>query len=247
MEVEELAHRLLVGDNFYGMGKKTAAGLSQMGFETVCCCNDYDSLWKSVNETEFSGVLFFGMLDNDELHNFIIKCHESFPEMKIYPILLSPSQALHSTLIEEGATHCLTLPMAEYEICDEIVYDFYSGDDVPIIPKIGAFLTKKGFSSMYVGFKFLCYSIEMVVDEPAVLKKISSKLYPAIGEKMNTSSSQVDRGMRILKQAVIKNGICEFDGKKDVKLTNKRMIGRLSKEFAESIGFSTDRFDGYVD
>ncbi|MBP3380099.1 MAG: hypothetical protein J6K77_04485 [Ruminococcus sp.] len=229
------------------MGKKTAAGLSQMGFETVCCCNDYVSLWESLGEEEFAGVLFFGMLNSDELHGFVVNCHEKYPEMKIYPILLSPSQALHSTLIAEGATHCLTLPMAEYEICDEIVYDFYSDDDLQIIPKIAAFLTKKGFSSMYVGFKFLCYSIEMTVDDPAVLQKITSVLYPTIGEKMNISDSQVDRGLRILKQAVRKKGIYEFDDEADEKLTNKRIIGRLSKEFAESIGFSTERFDGYVD
>lgn len=242
-----MVYKLLVGDNFYGMGKKTAAGLCHMGFETVCCCNDYVSLMKNLDETEFSGVLFFGMLNSDELHKFVKESHKKFPEMKIYPILLSPAQALHSTLIKEGATRCLTLPMTEYEICDEIVYDFYSGDDVPIIPRIAAFLTQKGFSSMYVGFKFLCYSIEMAVDEPAVLKKISSVLYPAIGKKMDTSSSQVDRGMRILKQAALKKGVRDLNGESYANLTNKKIIGRLSKEFAESIGFSTDRFDGYVD
>ncbi len=242
-----MGYKLLVGDNLYGMGKKTAAGLEQMGFETVCCCNSYSNLWESLCEEEFSGVLFFGTLESEEMHNFVADCHEKFPEMNIYPILLSPSQALHSVLIEEGAKHCLTLPMTEYEICDEIVYDFYSGDDLPIIPKIGVFLTKKGFSSMYVGFSFLCYSIEMTVDDPAVLQKITSVLYPTIGERMNISASQVDRGIRILRQAALKKGIFRAENGADEKLTNKRMIGRLSKEFAESIGFSTERFKGYVD
>ena len=140
----------------------------------------------------------------------------------------------------------MQLPGTEYQICEEIVYDFYSDDDVQIIPTIAAFVTSKGFSSEYSGFKFLCYSIEMVVDNPALLQEITKVLYPTIVEKMDISYGQVERSMRILKDAALTDAACGLYYEQKEKLTNKKIIGRLSKEFAESIGFSTKRFDGFV-
>lgn len=244
---EGLKYKLLIGDNLYGMGKQISVVLEQLGFEGICCGNSYSSLWENLGKEEFAGVLFFGTLDTDEMHDFVRNCREGFPGINIYAILFSRNQTLHQTLMEEGVKRCLSLPMVSYEICDEIVYDFYSGDDLQIIPKIGAFLTKNGFPSIYAGFKYLCFAIEMTVDDPSVLHNITINLYTRIGEKLDISSSQVDRGLRILRDAAERKGIFEFfeNGKK--KLTNKKMIAALSRDFAEFIGFSTDRFKGYVD
>ncbi len=55
---------------------------------------------------------------------------------------------------------------------------------------------KMGIPPHYKGYRYLMEGIWLAIKHPFLLNSVTKDLYPAIGEKYNTSSAQVERTMR---------------------------------------------------
>lgn len=231
-----MKYRLLFGNTIEGSGKRLARVFSNFGFETEYCANVLSIIDERLKETNFNGIIFFAFRITDKVHNFIKNSKKNYPDMKIYPIITTESEQIKSLLKEDGATNCLTTPYTEYSLCGDIINDFYSYDEIPVLPEIADFINKKGFSDRFVGFNFLCCAIELAIDFPEMLNKITRDIYPKTAEKMHTSYGNVERSIRVLSTEAFRGGI-ELNGKLTYrKPTNKELIRLLSEEYIKLHG-----------
>ncbi len=62
--------------------------------------------------------------------------------------------------------------------------------------KISNIFITVGIPAHIKGYQFLREAIKMAIDQPEIINSITKKLYPAIAEKFDTSSSKVERAIR---------------------------------------------------
>ena len=62
--------------------------------------------------------------------------------------------------------------------------------------KISNIFISIGIPAHIKGYQFLREAVKLAVEEPEIIGSITKRLYPAIAEKFETSSSKVERGMR---------------------------------------------------
>ena len=234
--MKKLKFRLLFGDNIEGSGKRLAKIFSHFGFETEYCANLTKTLREQLKNKSYDGILFFALRASDNIYRFISDCRNAYPDIKIYPIISTDSNTVKQKLIDSGATSCLLMPYTEYSLCYEVINDFFSSDELIILPEIAEFLYTKGFPNQLIGFYVLCCAIEIVINAPHTLSKVTSLLYPSVAEIMNTTYDSVERSLRVLSSAAFKNGV-NLNG----EITKKRpktktLIALLADEYAKIYG-----------
>lgn len=77
---------------------------------------------------------------------------------------------------------------------------------------ISNLLLRLGISPNLVGYKYLKETIKLVYLDDNYLRKITTKLYPIVADKYNTTVASVERGIR--------HSICVTFQKSDVELLN---------------------------
>lgn len=57
-------------------------------------------------------------------------------------------------------------------------------------------LIQLGIPSSLCGFHYLKCAVLMAYEQPAVMRKVTARLYPEIGKRFQTTGTRVERGMR---------------------------------------------------
>lgn len=57
-------------------------------------------------------------------------------------------------------------------------------------------LIRIGFQVNRVGFKYLCYAIELVIQDPALIHRLCKGVYTQVGEKYNVTYMCIERDIR---------------------------------------------------
>ncbi len=95
-------------------------------------------------------------------------------------------------------------------------------------------LMRIGATPEYTGYKYLVQGIIMSMQDENMLNRVTTIMYPAIAEKYNTGSANVERGIRTVISAIWceadPNELREIMGRSyTVQPGNAKFIGILSK------------------
>lgn len=115
-----------------------------------------------------------------------------------------------SKAIKEGASYFMVKPVSPQnlemrieELSKQAVNPDEKGEDLKqkqnekqLDEKISNIFISIGIPAHIKGYQFLREAVKLAVEEPEIIGSITKRLYPAIAEKFETSSSKVERGMR---------------------------------------------------
>ena len=228
--------KLLFGNNIANVGKSLCKNFVYFGFEVSNCSNSYDVFIEELHKNHYDGVFLFINQKTERLFSFLNYVKKNFPELKIYILSYINSDSLIDEIIKAGATQCFVMPVSWSKICYDILYDFFSDDELIIMPEIFKYLTEKDIPSNIISFYFLCIAIEKTIYEPEMFSRVTKRLYPYFAEKMNTSITWVERSIRRLGISIYKNKITFKNHPCDRHLSNKELISAAASEFMELYG-----------
>lgn len=184
----------------------------------------------------YDGMIFFAFRVTDNTLKFIKQCVSDHPNMKIYPIITSDLMKVKRQLIEAGATACITMPYTDYSLCGDIIADFFTNDEMVILPEVADFLCSKRFPDHMLGFYSLCCAVETVIENPESLEKITAGLYSIVAEKMNTTYENIERSLRVMLIAAFGKGVIINGEMQYRRIKNKDLIKILADEYIEEYG-----------
>lgn len=115
-----------------------------------------------------------------------------------------------SKAIKEGASYFMVKPVSPQNLemrIDELSKQTIQPDEKEeylkqkqnekqLDEKISNIFISIGIPAHIKGYQFLREAVKLAVEEPEIIGSITKRLYPAIAEKFETSSSKVERGMR---------------------------------------------------
>ena len=115
-----------------------------------------------------------------------------------------------SKAIKEGASYFMVKPVSPQNLeirIDELSKQTIQPDErekdlkqkqneKQLDEKISNIFISIGIPAHIKGYQFLREAVKLAVEEPEIIGSITKRLYPAIAEKFETSSSKVERGMR---------------------------------------------------
>ena len=232
-----MKHRILCGNAIDGNGSKISDCMNHFEFESSYCANNFRSISKELTQNDYDGLIFFLLKRSDKIADFVLECHLKYPNLKIYLVVSGCSASTRIQLQEAGAARCIAMPYNEYSVCAELINDFHSGDELPILPEVAEFLFKKGFPNDLTGFYHLCCILEKSVTIPGILGKPLFQLYEITAKVMDTTACNVERAVRVLSSAAFKKGVTINGQLSHKRLQNKKLISALSKEYALEFGF----------
>lgn len=108
-------------------------------------------------------------------------------------------------------------------------------------------LRELGVSQALLGFNYMVYAINLVVDDEEYINGVTTKLYPAVAKKFDTTAPRAERAMRHAVEKTFDNGdydllvkifgggISKFGG----KVTNSEFIAGCAREVRRRMRGST--------
>lgn len=229
-----MKYKLLIGDTIDNMGKNMANTIKYLGFETVYCSNYPDTLEKMLNEEHFDGCIFYALIMNENIKNFIRNCRNNYPQLKLYAIIATISDSVRLELLNLGVTECMVMPYINCIACTEIAVDFYP--EMELLPEIAEFLFRKKFPSALIGFYFLCTAVKIIATNPEASDFSSTEIYTAIAEKINNTYDNVERGLRVMLSSAFQKGVIINNKIEHRRMKNKDLIILLAEEFRSISG-----------
>ena len=107
--------------------------------------------------------------------------------------------------MEQGASYFICKPTT-MDILEQRIFDVFGYNEKHedkskaknrvIEEKISNIFITVGIPAHIKGYQFLREAIKMAIEQPEIINSITKKLYPAIAEKFDTSSSKVERAIR---------------------------------------------------
>ncbi len=223
--------KILFGNNISNLGKIISKDFNFFNFKVSYCGNNYSNIMNNLQKFDFDALFFFVIHDSDELHSFMGNVKQSFPYLKIYPIICESSEIMKEKLLKYGVEKCFSLPITSENLCFSVIHDFFSDDEIMVSIEIAYFLIKNGFPHHVKGFYFLCMCMEMVIDEPKLFTNFSKLLYPSVRERTGSSVAWIERSIRNLSKMIYKNGVRFENYPDDKKLTNKALVKAISDKY----------------
>ncbi len=109
-----------------------------------------------------------------------------------------------SKAIKEGASYFMVKPITPQNLEQRLLelakqnnnVNVESQAEKQLDEKISNIFISIGIPAHIKGYQFLREAVKLAVEEPEIIGSITKRLYPAIAEKFETSSSKVERGMR---------------------------------------------------
>lgn len=224
-------YRLLFGNYINGLGANFAKYVSHFQFETSYCGNSKKSLTAALHESRYDALIFFESSPDEKAIDFIRECRNEFPELKIYVIPFIDSRSFIRKAESFDNVVCMVAPVLESEICCRVAHDFYSDDEMPILPEVAGFLLEKGFTNGVIGFYHLGCAVTIVLRDRSMLRRVMTDLYPAAAEYMNTSPAHIERAIRVVGQNSFKRGVTLNGVVTNQRPPNKKLISILRKEY----------------
>lgn len=106
--------------------------------------------------------------------------------------------------------------------------------------RIEDLLREFGASHALLGFNYIVYSVTLVLNDWSYLNGVTTRLYPAVAERFDTTANRAERAIRHVVErafdcgepdALIKvfgNGVSKFNG----KVTNSEFIAGCAREIS---------------
>lgn len=193
-----------------------------------------------LDDVEFVGAAFDGysaldmiktknpdviLLDNvmPQLDGIGVLTHiRSIPERerpKIVTVTACPTDAFMENACKLGASYAMSRKMDIVEMinrCKMVVNSTFSGNYVKISESANAensiaFLLREiGISANIKGYKYLKYSVCLMLENEKFINSITKELYPAVAEYFNVSPASVERSIRSAISMAWKRGNPEF-------------------------------------
>ncbi|MBR1416894.1 MAG: sporulation transcription factor Spo0A [Bacilli bacterium] len=170
--------------------KKTCSDGKEALDELLKNSNDYDVLLLNPILPKVDGLGILKKLDDNNIKcKVIIYSEYNNPNMiKLlhqYNISFYLLKSIDNSLLAERIIDASNINYLEYEFVDNFVID-----------KISKLLHDLGMPSHIKGYQYVRDAIMMMYDNPIYIGGITKKLYPAIADKYNTTSSRVERAIR---------------------------------------------------
>ena len=124
------------------------------------------------------------------------------------PKIIFISNLSHSGFVskakKEGASYFMVKPITPQNLEQRLLelakqnnnVNVESQAEKQLDEKISNIFISIGIPAHIKGYQFLREAVKLAVEEPEIIGSITKRLYPAIAEKFETSSSKVERGMR---------------------------------------------------
>lgn len=228
-----MSFKLLTGDNINGVGRMLSRRFKELGFEVSYCSNIYSRFDAAIPELQPDGLIFFVMNEREELFSFVERTVQLYPGMKIFVISYINSGRLRDRLLGMGVYQYFLMPVTTNYICMAVMQAIVPEEQLPYLPEIVEFLTRKGIYRYITGFFFMCTAIEMSIGCPELLSAMTDKFYPLIAEKHNVSPAFVERSLRRLGEFAAGNGVTFQGYTGTYPMSNHDMIAAAVDEFVE--------------
>lgn len=227
-------YTLLVSNNFENFGRKLAEHLIHFGFNAQMCSNVFADIFDELEKNTYDGLFFFAFELSEKTLFFIERCIMEFPYIKIFVA----SNLRNSNKIRQAfgteSVKCITLPYNNFDVCYDIAECFYTPEKMTINPKTAEFLSKRNFPTSCRGFYYYCCLLECAVREPDSVDRLTRRLYMNVAEKMNTTYSNVERGIRVMLSNAYKRGIIINSNTVYEPIKNKKLIRSLADDYRDT-------------
>ena len=171
------------------------------GFEVVGSSSDGEEVTNSVIKLQPDILVMEVMLS--KLDGFAV-----FEKIKVLkektPKVIFISSLSHSGFVTKalqmGASYFMIKPINAENLesrINEILSNNHSQENRQLDEKISNIFISIGIPAHIKGYQFLREAVKLAVEEPEIISSITKKLYPTIAERFDTSSSKVERGMRL--------------------------------------------------
>lgn len=227
-----MKYKLLIGDTIDHQGKMLANSIKYLGFDTVYCSNYPNTLEKHLSIHQYDGCVFYALILNENVRNFILNCRKNYPKLRLYAIISTISDSAQYELFKLGVSSCIVMPYVNCIACAEIAVDYYSR--FSLIPEIAGFLFKNHFPSTLIGFYFLCFAVKMAIFNPDISEKPSTEIYSEIAERIDSTYENVERGLRVMLSSAFRKGVLLNGKSEQRRIKNKDLFILLAEEFKNS-------------
>lgn len=128
--------------------------------------------------------------------------------------------SLQKEFFKNGADYCFVKPFESQMVAERII-QMLSWKSVGVFANsqatqemelaIGKILHQIGFSAKLKGYTYLREAIMMVIDNPSIINRVTTVLYPTIAQNHKCDAASVERAMRYaIKEAWDKGNISTF-------------------------------------
>lgn len=226
-------YKLLMSNNFENLGRKLAGYLVHFGFKVVICSNIYADLFAELDKNSYDGLFFYAFELSEKTYSFIKTCILKFPHTKIF--VASNYQNINRIInvIGRDSVKCIVYPYSVFDVCYDITECYYSHDEMIISPKTAEFLSERNFPASCRGFYYYCCLIECAVKAPDSVDSLTRKLYTSVADKMDTTYSNVERGIRVMLSTAYKRGIIINGNIIREPIKNKLLIRSLANDYKD--------------
>ncbi len=198
--------RIFVADNTEFKDKVISYFENKEGYEIVGSAEDGQKAFIDICALKPDVVLMECVLPN--LDGFVImdKLTErmGINRPKIIIVSSLSHEGFIAKAMNQGASYFICKPTS-MEIIEQRINDVFGLTEKKEIikpknraleEKISNIFITVGIPAHIKGYQFLREAIKMAIDQPEIINSITKKLYPAIAEKFDTSSSKVERAIR---------------------------------------------------
>ncbi len=187
--------------------------MEKFGFDLLFCKKDGREVLNNTLRCEPDVVLmdmFMPNLDAIAVTNAIVKSEIKKPTIII--LSNSNSSSIEREAIMVGADYFVLRPYDPKDLCERILkikeishpniqnkvmehsHEKVMPQDLQV--KITEILHQIGVPAHIKGYHYLRNSITMSVNDPTIINSVTKKLYPAVAQKYETTSSRVERAIR---------------------------------------------------
>ncbi len=199
--------KIYIADNTDFKNKAIAYFETKDNFEIVGSSDDGQKAFIDICALKPDAVLMECVLPSIDGFVVMDKLNERMGSNR--PKIIIVSSLSHDGFVakamSQGASYFLCKPVeltiVEQRIND--VFDLVEKKEEKAKPKnrileekISNIFITVGIPAHIKGYQFLREAIKMAIDEPEIINSITKKLYPAIAERFDTSSSKVERAIR---------------------------------------------------
>ena len=199
--------KLYIADNTDFKNKAVAYFEKKDGYEIAGTSDDGQKAYIDICALKPDIVLMECVLPN--LDGFVImdKLTErmGINRPKIIVVSSLSHEGFISKAMNQGASYFICKPTS-LEIVEQRIVDVFGITEKKeekkkkknriLEEKISNIFITVGIPAHIKGYQFLREAIKMAIDQPEIINSITKKLYPAIAEKFDTSSSKVERAIR---------------------------------------------------
>ena len=199
--------KIYVADNTDFRNKLVSYFENKENFEVVGSCDDGQKAFIDICALKPDVVLMECVLPSIDGFVVMDKLNERMGSNcpKIIIISSLSHEGFIAKAMSQGASYFLCKPV-DFEIVEQRIFDVFNlsvkQEEKPksqnriLEEKISNIFITVGIPAHIKGYQFLREAIKMAIEEPEIINSITKKLYPAIAEKFDTSSSKVERAIR---------------------------------------------------